>query len=155
MMAAEKEDSPMSKVNHKPEGFHTVTPYLMTQGAERLLDFMKQAFGAEARGCTRRPDGAIMHAEVRIGDSILELSEATDTWKAMPSALHIYVEDVDATYRRALEAGATSLYEPGDKPYGDRDSGVKDPAGNSWFIATHQEDVSEEEMERRMAAAKG
>ena len=146
----------MSQVNHKPKGFHTVTPYLMVQGAERLLEFLKQAFGAEVRDCTRRPDGAIMHSDIRIGDSVLELSEANENWKPMNCAIHLYVEDADATYRRALEAGATSLYEPDVKHYGDREAGVKDPSGNFWFIATHKEEVSKEEFERRMAgAAKG
>lgn len=144
----------MSQINHKPKEFHTITPYLMTQGADRLVDFLKQAFGAEVRDCTRRPDGAIVHSQIRIGDSVLELSEANESWKPMSCAIHLYVEDADATYRRAVEAGATSLYEPDDKPYGDREAGVKDPAGNLWFIATHQEDVSKEEMERRMAAVK-
>ena len=143
----------MSKVDYKPEGFHSVTPYLVVQGADRLIEFMKQAFGGEPGICSRQPDGRIMHANVRIGDSMIELGEANDTWKARPTALHLHVEDVDATYRRALEAGATSLYEPDDKPYGSRESGVEDPSGNYWFIATHKEDVSEEEFQRRMAAA--
>ena len=143
----------MSQVNHKPKGFHTVTPYLMVQGAERLLEFLKQAFGAEVRDCTRRPDGAIMHSDIRIGDSVLELSEANENWKPMNCAIHLYVEDADTTYQRALEAGATSLYEPDAKPYGDREAGVKDPSGNFWFIATHKEEVPKEEFERRMAAA--
>jgi PhnB protein len=146
----------MSKVHYKPEGFHSVTSYLIVPGVERLIEFLKQAFGGEPGICTRRPDGTVMHADIRIGDSMIEMGESNETWKARPGSLHLYVEDVDATYRRALEAGATSLYEPDDKPYGSREAGVEDPSGNYWFLATHKENVSEEEFERRMAgAAKG
>src|SRR5215213_2101665 len=143
----------MSKVHYKPEGFQTVTPYLVVQGADRLVEFLKQAFGGEPGICSRRPDGTIMHAQIRIGDSILELGEGNEKWQPRPGNLHVYVEDADATYRRALEAGATSLYEPDDKPYGDREAGIVDPSGNYWFTSTHVEDVPEEEFERRMAGA--
>ncbi len=136
-----------------PQGYHSVLPYLTVEGAARLIDFLKQAFNAqEGPRRTVRPDGTIAHAEVKIGDSFVWLGDARGEWKAMPSALYVYVDDADATYKRAIEAGATSLMEPSDQIYGDRMGGVKDPAGNYWWIATHKEDVSPEEMDRREAA---
>jgi PhnB protein len=135
-----------------PDGYHTVTPYLAVSGADRLMAFLSQAFDAQERHRSTRPDGSIWHAEVRIGDSVVMLAEALDPWKPMPSTLYLYVPDTDATYRRALEAGATSLMEPADQFYGDRNAGVKDPTGNLWWIATHKEDVSPDEMARRQKA---
>jgi len=99
-----------------------------------------------------RADGSIGHAEVRIGDSVIMLSDARDQWKPLQSAVYLYVPDTDVVYRRALEAGATSVMEPADQFYGDRNAGVQDPAGNFWWIGTHQEDVSREELERRALA---
>jgi PhnB protein len=96
------------------------------------------------------PDGRIGHAEVRIDDSVIMIGDdREETWKAMPSSIYLYVVDCDAVYKRALEAGATSLMEPKDQFYGDRSGGVKDPAGNHWFIATHKEDLSKDELDRR------
>lgn len=120
-----------------PDGYHTVTPYLTIQGAGRLIDFVRQAFGAEEIERMQRPDGTIAHAAVRIGDSIVEMAEARGEWPAMPGALHLYVPDVDATYRRALQLGATSLHEPKDMEYGERGAGLRDLAGNNWYIATY------------------
>jgi PhnB protein len=135
-----------------PEGHHTVTPYLVVRDVAQLIDFMKQAFAAEEILRMAQPDGVIMHAEVRIGDSQVMLGEARGDNEPMPAMLHLYVEDADAVYRRALQAGATSLREPVDEFYGDRIGGVKDRFGNQWWIATHIEDVSPEEMARREAA---
>ena len=132
-----------------PEGFHTVTPYLIVQGASKLIDFLKQAFEAEEIYRQNMPDGTVMHAQVRIGDSMLMMSDATSQHKPMPSMIYLYVEDVDAVYNRALKAGATSLRKPTDEFYGDRSGGVKDQFGNQWWIGTHIEDVSPEEMEKR------
>ncbi len=98
-----------------------------------------------------RPDGTIQHAEVKIGDSIVMLADAAGEWKPRPSMLYLYVNDVDETYRLALAAGATSLREPTTHFYGDRSGGVEDPVGNHWWIATHVEDVSPEEIQRRTA----
>lgn len=134
-----------------PDGYHSVTPYLTVHGADKLIEFLKQAFGAEERERFLRPDGAIMHAEVKVGDSILMLAEANEQWQPRPVMLYLYVPDTDATYRRAIEAGGSSLMEPANQFYGDRNAGVTDPSGNSWWIATHVEDVSQEEMERRAA----
>jgi uncharacterized glyoxalase superfamily protein PhnB len=132
-----------------PEGFHTVTPYLMVEEASKLIDFLKQAFEAEEIYRQNMPDGTVMHAQVRIGDSMLMMSDATSQHKPMPSMIYLYVEDVDAVYNRALKAGATSLRKPTDEFYGDRSGGVKDQFGNQWWIGTHIEDVSPEEMEKR------
>ena len=135
-----------------PEGYHSVTPYLAVEGATQLLDFVKRAFDAQELHRSVRPDGTLWHAEVRIGDSMVMMAEAADPWKPMPSTLHLYVDDTDATYRRAIAAGATSLMEPADQFYGNRSGGVQDPVGNLWWIATHIEDVSPEEMTRRQQA---
>jgi len=134
-----------------PEGYHTVTPYLTVAGAAQLIEFLQQAFEAEALRCTIHPDGSILNAEVRIGNSIVIISDASDQWKPMPSAIYLYVNDTDATYARALQAGATSLMQPEDQFWGDRNAGVKDASGNNWWIATHQEDVSPEELATREA----
>jgi PhnB protein len=143
-----------ANVKPVPEGFHTVTPYLIVRGASRLIDFLKQAFDAQEVGRYAGPDGTIMHAAVRIGDSMVELSDAQGEWQPQPAYIHLYVDDVDAVYAKALRAGGTSLREPTDQFYGDRESGVKDPFGNQWFIATRKEEVSEEEMRRRMEQMK-
>jgi uncharacterized glyoxalase superfamily protein PhnB len=137
-----------------PDGFHTVTPYLLVSDAARLIEFLKLAFGAEEVHRTARPDGGIMHAQVRVGDSAVMMGEVGGEWKPMPSMLYLYVADTDAAYKRALQAGATSMMEPADQFYGDRNAGVKDHCGNLWWIATHIEDVSPEELARRAAQMK-
>lgn len=144
----------MATVKYIPEGYHTVTPYLIIEGVPKLIDFMKTVFGAEEMERFEDKEGGVMHAEVRIGDSIIMMGGATKEWKAIPAALHIYVKDSDATYQRALQAGATSIMEPADQFYGDRSGGVKDPFGNTWFISTHIEDVTLEEMHKGAAARK-
>jgi PhnB protein len=118
------------------EGFRTITPYILVGGAAKFIEFLTQAFGAQERGRVPVPSGKIMHAEVKVGDSILELSDGNDQYPPTLVALHYYVDDVDATYARAIEAGAISTHAPVDQPYGDREAGVKDPFGNNWFIAT-------------------
>jgi uncharacterized glyoxalase superfamily protein PhnB len=135
-----------------PEGYHSVSPYLAVRGADRLLDFVKKAFGAQELHRMVRPDGTIWHAEVKIGDSIVMLAEPQGQWKPMPSALYLYVPDVDVAYHLALQAGATSIMEPADQFYGDRNGGVQDPTGNLWWISTHKEDVAPDELLRRAAA---
>lgn len=136
-----------------PDGYHTITPYLTVQGVPKLLDFLKQAFAAQEIGRMMRPDGTVGHAEVRIGDSVVMMGEACDEWKPMPGAMYLYVNDADAVYQHALQAGAISMMEPADQFYGDRSAGVKDPSGNQWWIATHKEDVPPEELKRRVEAA--
>ncbi len=141
-------------VRRIPEGYRNVTPYLVNEGADRVIRFLRQAFGAaEKFPPMRRPDGTIMHAEMRVGDSAVMLAEASGECHPTSACFYVYVEDVDGTYRRALQAGAISVTEPRDRFYGDRSAGVRDPAGNFWWIATHKEDVPSEEMERRFRAS--
>jgi uncharacterized glyoxalase superfamily protein PhnB len=121
-----------------PEGFHSITPYLQVEGAANLIEFVKQAFDAEEIVRVPLPDGSIMHAEVKIGDSMVEMADAGGQFKPTPTAIHLYVPDADAVYRRSLQAGAISIGEPRDQFYGDREAGVRDPLGNNWYIATHQ-----------------
>jgi uncharacterized glyoxalase superfamily protein PhnB len=140
----------MTIVKPIPDGFHTVTPYFVVQGAFNLVDFMKQAFDAEEIHLSKWPDGGLMHAQLRIGDSFVMVGEVGPGFNPMPSMIVLYVTDTDSVYRRTLEAGATSLMEPADQFYGDRNAGVVDPCGNHWWIATHKEDVSPEEMQKRI-----
>jgi uncharacterized glyoxalase superfamily protein PhnB len=135
-----------------PDAYHSVTPYLVVPGVAKLIEFLKQAFGAQEVERMARPDGTIMHAEVRIGDSMVMMGEPMGDFQAMPAAIYLYVDDVDAVFRRAVQTGAAPMMEPADQFYGDRNGGVKDPSGNVWWIATHTEDVPPEEMARRAAA---
>jgi uncharacterized glyoxalase superfamily protein PhnB len=135
-----------------PDGLHSVTPFLVVSGAAKLIAFLQQSFAAHELHCMIRPDGTVMHAEVRIGDSVVMMGEATGGCPPMPSTLYLYVPDADAVYQRALQAGATSTMEPTDQFWGDRMAGVEDPAGNRWWIATHQEDVSPEDLRQRAEA---
>ena len=136
-----------------PEGYHTLTPYLSVDGAAKLIDFLQAAFGASELYRMSRPDGAVGHAELQVGDSRLMLSEAMPEWPAHPVTLYVYVTDVDTAFARAVAAGATVMNEPTDQFYGDRSGGVRDFAGNQWWIATHVEDVAPEELERRAQKA--
>jgi uncharacterized glyoxalase superfamily protein PhnB len=149
--AQEEEAMSTTVVKGLRPGFHTITPYLVVEGAAELIEFMKVAFGAEEQLRVPGPDGRLMHAEVRIGDSMIELGDRNESIKSRPAAIHLYVDDADALYQRAIAAGATSLRQPTDQPYGDREASIKDRFGNHWYIATHQENVTEEEMMRRFA----
>jgi len=120
-----------------PEGVPSVQPYLHLSGAHKMIPFMEAAFGAEAMGVHKSPEGAVLHATIRIGNATLEIDEAHGEFQPMPCHLHVYVPDTDAVYARALQSGATSIEVPQDRPYGDRSAGVKDAWGNSWFIATY------------------
>jgi PhnB protein len=137
-----------------PEGYHTVTPYLIVNGAAELIEFMKRAFDAKEIMRHETPERGIMHADVQIGDSHVMLGEACPEFGPMPAMIHLYVEDVDAIYRAAVEAGATPLREPADQFYGDRSGGVKDKCGNQWWIATHKEDLSADEIRARACSEK-
>ncbi len=137
---------------HVPEGYHTVTPYLVVNNVAELIEFLKRTFGAEERELLSTPDGGIMHAEVMIGDSVVMMGEPSDESEVIPALLYLYVDDCDAVYERALEAGATSLREPEDQFYGDRSAAVDDAFGNHWWLATHVEDVPTKEMQRRAAS---
>jgi PhnB protein len=119
------------------EGLSTVTLGLLVSEAARLIDFLQQAFAAEVVARHDEPSGRVAHAQVRLGDSIVETSDAHGQFKPIPSTVYMYVPDVDALYNRALGAGATSVTAPADQPYGDRNAGVRDPFGNTWYLATH------------------
>ena len=137
-----------------PDGYGTVTPYLIIPAVAKVIEFLKKAFDAtEAHPPHKAPDGRIMHAEVQIGTSRVMMGEPMGEFTAMPAMLHLYVEDSDALYKRAIDAGATPVMEVADQFYGDRSGGVKDLAGNTWWISTHKEDVPPEEMEKRAKAA--
>lgn len=132
-----------------PDGYHTITPYLLVENVGDYIDFLVKAFGASHIYATKMPDGTVTHADLMIGDSHLMLGKANDDWKPNPTMLYLYVPDTDATYQKALGAGATSLMEPANQHYGDRNAGVLDATGNQWWIATHVEDVSPEELQKR------
>ena len=136
-----------------PQGFNTVTPYLTVHRVAELIDFAKNVFGATEVDRMTRPDGVVMHAEIKIGDSMIMLGTAMDEASVRNGQLYVYMPDVDAVHRRAIQAGATSLREPTDMFYGDRCGGLRDTWGNDWWIATHIEDVAPDEMQRRAAAA--
>lgn len=120
-----------------PGTIGSVQPYLHLKNAERMIPFLEAAFGAEAMGVHTSPEGQILHATARIGNATLEIDEAHGEYQPKPCHLHVYVPDTDATYAQALRSGATSLHEPYNAPYGERAAGVKDPFGNSWFVATY------------------
>jgi PhnB protein len=120
-----------------PEGVRSVQPYLHLHDAHKMIPFLEAAFGAEALGVHKSPQGAVLHGTIRIGNATLEIDEAHGEFQPKPCRLHVYVPDADAVYAQALRAGAQSVETPQDKPYGDRSAGVKDPFGNTWFIATY------------------
>lgn len=134
-----------------PDGYHTITPYLIVEAPDKLIDFIEKAFNGQVLFKMQDEAGRINHAEMKIGDSILMLAGASDEWKPTKTLLHLYVEDIDATYEKALETGAVSVKEPKNEFYGDRIASVKDPFGNFWGIATHIEDVSEDEIKKRLS----
>jgi len=138
-------------VNYKPTETQNVIPYLVVPDAEKELAFVKEVFGAKEMHVSRDPGGRIAHAQVKIGDSIVMMAQAIEQWPPLPAAIYIYLTDVDAAYKRALAKGATSVMEPADQFYGDRNGGVKDSNGVQWWMATHIEDVSEQELQRRAA----
>jgi PhnB protein len=140
-----------------PEGYHTVTPYLAVDNAAEAIDFYRRAFGAKERVRMSGPGDTVMHAELEIGDSLVMLSDPFPQASTTPpkelggtsASVFMYVEDIDAVYRQAIDAGASSLMEPDDMFWGDRFGSVQDPFGHSWTIATHVEDLEPEEMQRR------
>jgi PhnB protein len=141
-----------------PEGYHTLTPFLTVRNAERAIEFYKQAFGAQERGVAKGPDGKVMHAEVKIGDSVIMLSDEFPEFGSLspqsiggsPMGLHIYIENVDAAFDRAVKAGAQVEMPVADQFWGDRYGKLKDPFGHKWSIATHVKDMSADEMKRSM-----
>jgi len=144
-----------------PDGYHTVTPYLIVQGAAKAIDFYKQAFGARELMRFEGPGGALGHAEIQIGDAVMMLADehpqmgyrGPQALGGTPVSFLIYVEDADARYNQAIAAGCKVFKAIQDQFYGDRSGTVTDPYGHIWTIGTHKEDVSPEELNRRMAAA--
>ncbi len=132
-----------------PDGYHTVTPYITVDDPVPVIEFLKKAFDAQETYAMRDERGVVHHAEVKVGNSMVMLGAQHDQWKSRPGNFYLYVEDCDAMYKKALAAGGTSLSEPQTQFYGDRQGGVSDSQGNNWWIATHVEDVSPEELERR------
>lgn len=137
-----------------PEGFHTVTPYLLMEGATQLIDFTKKVFNATEIFCMKSPEGKVMHAQLAIGDSMLMIADARTDFKPLPASLYLYVPDVDEVYQNALNAGAKSVMTPADQFYGDRNAGVIDNWGNYWWLATHIEDVSSADIIKRAQEAR-
>jgi uncharacterized glyoxalase superfamily protein PhnB len=139
------------KVQPIPEGYHTVTPWIVVKEAAKFIDFMKEAFGAEEIAGSRvyNKDGTIGHMEARIGDSMVMMFDAKDTWPPTPAFFRLYVEDGDTIYQRALKAGATAVTEMTELFFGDRVGRVRDPWGNIWWIQERIEDVDFEEMMKR------
>lgn len=122
----------------KPEGYNCVSPYLVVRDAKATLEFVRAVFGAVPLRMMPRDDGSLMHAEVRVGDSVVMFADAVEGWPAVPAYVHVYVADVDATYQRGLDAGGKSVMEPtrkgGDDP--DKRGGIMDPGGTTWWLAT-------------------
>ena len=148
------------KVNPIPEGFHTITPHLVVRNAAEAITFYKRAFGAEELTRMNGPDGeSIMHAELRIGDSVLFLcgefpemgARSPQSIGGTPVTLHLYVDNVDRAYARTVEAGATAVMPPQDQFWGDRYAKVTDPFGHHWSLATHTEDVTPQQCAERAA----
>jgi PhnB protein len=142
-------EAAMPSVSPVPKGFHTVTPYLLISDVAGFIDFAKAAFGAVELDCMKTSEGKIMHAQIRVGDSILMMGEAPAE-RTGAASLYLYVPDVDDVYAKAMAAGGTSIMPVSDQFYGDRNGGVKDRWGNLWWIATHKEEVTADEMQRRM-----
>jgi PhnB protein len=137
-------------VKPKPDNYHSITPYLVVQDASALMDFLQKAFNAIDREVHKDPQGRIMHAEMQIGDSVIMMGEAMDR-PVMHTGFYLYVPDTDTVYAKALAAGGATLLAPVNQFYGDRNAGVTDPFGNQWWIATHIEDVSDDELQKRMS----
>ena len=151
MSEGSKPDESGAEIQPAPEGYHTVTPWIISRDTAQLLDFVREAFGAEEIARIHNEDGTIGHAEFRIGDSVVMAFDAKEEWPDTPSFIRLYVEDGDAVYRRALEAGATSVTEMTNLFFGDRVGRVRDPQGNLWWIQARLEDLDLQEMEKRAA----
>ena len=123
-------------MNHKPDGYTTVSPYLIVDGASATIEFLQKVFDAIEVRRFAAPTGKVMHAEVRIDDTVVMIADGAEGWPPVQSHVHVYVIDVDSTYTRALAAGGTSVQEPAKKQDPDKRGGVKDPGGTTWWIAT-------------------
>ena len=153
----------MANVKPIPDGYHSVTPYLIIKGAGDAIEFYKKAFGATELFRMAQPDGKVGHAEIKIGDSPIMLSDenpelgytSPTTLGGTPVSIMIYVDDVDTIFKQAIAAGGKQQKPVQDQFYGDRSGSLQDPFGHVWHVATHKEDVSPEEMDKRAAAAHG
>ena len=142
-----------------PDGYEAAIPYLSVLNAAGAIEFYKRAFGAAGLSRMTGPDGRIGHAEIKIGKALIMLADEHPELdfrspKSLgvarsPVGIHLYVDDVDAVYKRAIEAGATPLREPADQFYGDRNAQLQDPSGHVWYLSTHKEDISAEELRKR------
>ena len=150
MTAKHNKTNDQPPVQPVPEGYSTVTPFIVVKGAAQLLNFLSEAFDAQELGRVHQEDGSISHAETRIGDSVVMMFDSKEEWPETPSFLRLYVEDGDAVYQQALKAGATSVTEMTNMPWGDRVGRVRDPLGNLSWIMTRLENVAEEEIARRV-----
>ncbi|MBS1255028.1 MAG: hypothetical protein MAG581_00827 [Deltaproteobacteria bacterium] len=137
------------RANKIPDGYHTVTPYLLVHEVSAFLEYLEKVFSTKELRRTTLAEGVVHHARIRIGDSVLMIGEAGDHQPAVPTVLYMYVDDVDETYQLALKHGAKSLREPAEQYYGERNAGVEVPFGNQWWFAVHLQNVSLEEMEKR------
>ncbi len=148
-------------VKPKPDGYHSVTPYLIVNGAARALDFYKKAFGATEVMRMTQPDGKVGHAEIRIGDSVVMMADefpergirSAESYGGSPISLMVYVDDVDTLFPQAIAAGGKELSPVSDQFYGDRSGILKDPFGHTWSIATHKEDLTPEQIQQRISGA--
>lgn len=149
------------KVKPIPEGYHTATPYLIVKGGADAIEFYKKAFGAKESFRMMRPDGRVGHAEIKIGDSVIMLADehpeigarSPQAIGGSPISIHLYVEDVDAVFGKAIAAGAKVQRPLQNQFYGDRTGGLLDPFGHAWYVATHIEDIAPDELQKRAAAA--
>ena len=132
-----------------PENYPRVSPYLIVKNVEKTMDFIQYVFDGKVLEKMKTPNGSVNHGEISIGDSVIMMGRATESHEPQNVMLYIYVDDTDAAYKRALEKGAESVMEPADQFYGDRNAGVKDKDGISWWMASHVEDISPEELQRR------
>ena len=148
-------ENPMKIVNPIPAGYHTITPYLAVHKVPETIEFLKQAFAAVEVERHTMPDGRIMNATLRIGDSMVMMGERPADQKAWPAMLYMYVADVDQLYRQAIAAGGKSIMEPVNQFYGDRSGAIEDPSGNQWWIASHIEDMSDAELLERAKKQRG
>lgn len=148
-----KKTTKSQNVSAVPEGYHTVTPFLVVDNADELIDFIKKAFHGEVESVYRQDDNKIVNANVKIGDSAIMIADAMGEMEPELAMLYLYVDDVDAVYQSALDANGESLREIRDEFYGDRAGAVKDRWGNKWWIATHKEDIDEKELARRSKEA--
>jgi PhnB protein len=140
-------------VNPIPKGFRTLTPYLLVPDAAAMIEFLKAGFGAVETYRSTLPDGRIMHVQMTIGDSALMMGQAPPGMEPATAYLYMYLKDADAAWERAVKAGASPVMPVANQFYGDRMGGVKDPAGNTWWIATHIEELSQDELTARATAA--